>query len=452
MTPTSRRLVLALRLLGVGLIALYLIAPRLTEANAWGVWPATYLPAAWRWALGLLALALIWIGPRLPLPAWKPADPWVRGGIVLAGGVIFYLFRIRHLRWGDAYILVKSIPHPDVRLTYVWQAPLDVFIHAKLWAAGNRWFGWPDPTPVYWLLSIAAGMLFLWTLLGLAAWLGRNFTERALVIGLVATLGTMQLFFGYIENYSIMTLGVLVYIWLALRAVRSEVGLIWPATVLALTHGFHPSTLVLAPSLLLLIWERRRLGFDTSWLRALVAVAAPYVVVGAGVTALMSVGGHGLNALMGADFPGGGDHRWFVPLFETQTRWEHYTMFSLAHALDIINQQLLSAPVVWPALILCLIFAGSRIPRRDPIFRLLGVMAVSYLVLTLTWNPDYGGQRDWDLFAPAAIPAAVWLAYALPRFLPEISALRAAAWALIPVQAYHTMAWVYQNTLPWEWE
>jgi hypothetical protein len=73
------------------------------------------------------------------------------------------------------------------------------------------------------------------------------------------------------------------------------------------------------------------------------------------------------------------------------------------------------------------------------------------LLLILTWNPDYGGQRDWDLFAPAAAPAAALLAYVLPRALPEVEALWAAAWALIPVQGFHTAAWVYQNTLPWEW-
>jgi hypothetical protein len=155
---------------------------------------------------------------------------------------------------------------------------------------------------------------------------------------------------------------------------------------------------------------------------------------------------------MGEDFPGGGDRRWFVPLFEPGTRWERYTMFSAGHLLDIVNQQLLSAPVVWPALATSLVLARSRTPWRDPAFRLLAVMAVSYLMLTLAWNPDYGGQRDWDLFAPAAVPAAVWLAYALPRFLPELPALRAAAWALIPVQGYHTLTWIYQNTLPWEWE
>jgi hypothetical protein len=415
-------LVLALRLLGVGLVVLHLAAPRLTEASAWGVWPATYLPPAWRWALGLATLALIWMGSRLPAPDWGPAGPLLRAGVALAAGAVFYVFRLRHLRWGDAYILVNAIPHPEAKLTYVWQAPLDVFVHAKLWAAGNRWFGWPDPTPVYWILSTLAGVFFVWTLLGLAVWLGRNTTERALVVGLVATLGTMQLFFGYVENYSIMTLGVLVYVWLALRALRGEIALVWPAVVLALTHGFHPSTLVLAPSLLYLAWERMRAGMDRSWLRALASVAVPYAIVGLGVTALMSSGGHGLGALMGEDFPGGGDRRWFVPLFEARTRWERYTMFSAGHVLDIVNQQLLSAPVVWPALALSLVIARSRLPWRDPAFRLLAVMAVSYLMLTLAWNPDYGGQRDWDLFAPAAIPAAVWLAYGLPRALPELPA------------------------------
>jgi hypothetical protein len=451
MSPTSRRLVWALRLLAVALVGLHLAAPRLGEVNAWGLWPATVLPPAWRWGLALLVVAAVWAGPKLPVPRWRPPGPWARIGVALAAGVLFYLFRLRHLRWGDAYILVNAIPHPDVRLTYVWQAPLDVYLHARLWALGNAWFGWPDPMPVYWIIGALAGVAFVWTLLGLAAWLGRNTVERILIVGLIATLGTMQLFFGYVENYSIMTLGVLVYLWLALRALKGEVGLVWPAAALALTNAFHPSTLALAPSLLLLAWQRDRLGVEASRWRALAGLIVPYALVGAGVLALMTAGGHGLDALAGADYPGGGDRRWFVPLFTVQTRWEHYTMFSLGHLADIVNQQLLVAPVIWPGLILCAALAGWRVPWRDPAFRLLAAMAGGYLLLILTWNPDYGGQRDWDLFAPAAAPAAALLAYVLPRALPEVEALWAAAWALIPVQGFHTAAWVYQNTLPWEW-
>jgi hypothetical protein len=77
------------------------------------------------------------------------------------------------------------------------------------------------------------------------------------------------------------------------------------------------------------------------------------------------------------------------------------------------------------------------------------VMAVCYLVLTLTWNADYGGQRDWDLFAPAALPAAVLCGYVLAHALPERDALHAAGWALIVAQFFHTVLWIYQNTLPW---
>lgn len=485
MSQNAKLLVLALRLLGLALIGLHLLAPHLSEETAWGVWPFTYLPLPWRWGLGLGAAALVlwgegiwrYVGDGLGRP-WKRV-PWSAAGtrlaLAAAAALPFWLFRIRHLRWGDAYILAKAIPHPEVRLTYVWQAPLDVYLHARLWQLANRWLGWPDPVPVYWIISALAGVAFVWTLLGLAHWLGRDSTERILISGLILTLGTMQLFFGYIENYSIMTVGVVVYAWLALRALRGEIGPVWPATALAITHAFHPSTIILGPSLLYLTLmvcrgagqnggragdnvTRQRSAravnpaqhqvMPPSCRQALLSIAVPYAVVFAAVVVLMTAGNHGLDALMGVDFPGGGDRKWFVPLFQVTTEWQHYTMFSWGHLVDIVNQQLMSAPVVWPGLLLLALLAHARIPWQDRTFRLLAVMACSYLLLTLIWNADYGGQRDWDLFSPAAVPAALLLAYTLPRAMPEKWMLRAAAWALITTQAVHTAAWIYQNTLP----
>jgi hypothetical protein len=310
-----------------------------------------------------------------------------------------------------------------------------------------------------------AGVAFVWVLLGLAVWLGRNRAERALIVGLVITLGTMELFFGYIENYTLMTLGVLIYIWLALRAIRGETSLAWAAIALALTNAFHPSTIILTPSLLyagfLAARGRRRLNFEDSggttlggkhypasaW-HAAASIVVPYILVFAGVVALMTSGSHGIDALLGVDAPGGGDRRWFVPLFRTTTKFEHYTMFSLGHLREIANEQLLVAPTILPGLILVAIFAWSRLRLRDPAFGLLALMAACYLLLTLTWNPDYGGQRDWDLFAPAAIPAAVLLGYVLPQAGPEAGALSGAGWALVAAQGFHLVAWIYQNTLP----
>lgn len=462
MSLTSRRLVWATQVLALGLIALNLAAPCFSEATAWGLWPMTYLPVGWRWSLALIAAVTALFGDRLwrrirpafaAIPGGLPlSSRWLHLGVALLCAVPFVLFRIRHLRWGDAYILVKAIPHPEARLTYTWQAPLDVFLHAKAWQLGHRSFGWPDPIPVYLIISVLAGVAFVWALLRLSTWLGRDRAERVLTVGLVLTLGLMQLFFGYIENYTLVAVGVLIYAWLALRAARGEINLVWPATVLAIAHATHPASIVLAPSLAYLAWlqvnrvprEGRRLA---SW-RALVSIVAPYTLVFIGVMALMTAGGHGVGALLGADAPGGGDRSWFVPLFRTSTRWEHYTMFSMGHLTDIVNEQLLVAPALLPGLALAAIFAWGRLPRRDPAFRVLGLLTALFLLLILTWNPDYGGQRDWDLFSLASIPAALWLAYTLSRALPERDALRPAGWALISAQAFHMIAWIYSNTLP----
>jgi hypothetical protein len=74
-----------------------------------------------------------------------------------------------------------------------------------------------------------------------------------------------------------------------------------------------------------------------------------------------------------------------------------------------------------------------------------------YWLFTWVWNPDYGGQRDWDLFSLAAIPSTLLLARLLPRALFDLSQLAQAGLMLTAVSAMHTIAWIYQNTLPWEW-
>ena len=164
----------------------------------------------------------------------------------------FSLFRIVHTRWGDAYILVNGIAYPDpaLRLTGTWQAPLDVWLHVRLWQAGQCAFGWTDAWPVYRLLSPLAGAVFVYALLRLADSTGRNRTEKLLIVGLMGTLGTMQLFFGYAENYSLAAAGILVFLWLALETLAGRRALWQPALALAITNALHPSTIVLDPALL----------------------------------------------------------------------------------------------------------------------------------------------------------------------------------------------------------
>ncbi len=540
-----RAAIIGLHLITIALLGLHLyvrtlppaptVIPELdsTEGAWWGLWMVHYVP--WRgivWgATGvvlLTAYCLLLTGrrgmskyvvnddhrdQRLPL-----ATCYLLLAILLP---LLYLFPAAHTRWGDAEILINAIAWPDetLRLTHSWQAPLDVWLHAQTWRLLHEPLRWGQlergAMPVYHLLSPIAGLLYLGATVALARdrLLTRALAPGWLIAGLLLTIGVMQLFFGYIENYSFAAAGILIYLWLGLRALPAPPAAgapisgrtpLWVAALaLAITNATHPSTVILAPSLLYLGWKKFQRedagaqGVDvypitSPRLRAsalnfwgnpafwpiVLQIALPMILVAAGTVALMTAGNHGVDALFTRDRPGGGDARWLVPLFATQTYFERYTMFSWLHLRDVVNEQLLVAPVVGISVAYCLLLsAGGRVGRaalslpsddsqnaeaatNEPTSaaisskhyaRFLSLAAGFHLLLTLVWNPDYGGQRDWDLFSLAAIPATLLLATLLPRVLGHGRALVAGASPLILLQGLHLAAWVYQNTLPWHW-
>ncbi|MEZ4663663.1 MAG: hypothetical protein R2911_39515 [Caldilineaceae bacterium] len=455
--------------------------PEPTDAEAawWGLWPATYAPT---WFVvtttvvllgGIGALWLLpWAAdecrqtPAQDAPMASTTVMILLASLGLLLGWAFLTFPIVHTRWGDAYLISKAMawPDPTLRLTHSWQAPLDVFLHSQLWLFLHERFQWQDAMPVYRVLSPLAGILYLSVALTLSRkqWLGPAW----LTFGSLTTLGLMQLFFGYIENYSFAAAGILLYLWLGLAALRHRAPLWVAALALAVTNATHPSTVVLAPSLLYIGWQLAKpadpyaatpQSRGYSWRTAAMQIGIPVVATAMATVLLMEAGGHGIHALLTDDRPGGGDARWLVPLFGTSTRWEYYTMFSWGHLRDFLNEQMLVAPVMLPAL-LWIGIGSIRHRWRDGEnaqsagdFSFLAIAATCYFGFTWLWNPDYGGQRDWDLFSLAAIPAALLFGERLTKVLGEKRYLLIGALPLLAVQAAHTLMWVYQNTLPWEW-
>ncbi len=470
------------------------------ELAWWGLWPVHYL-TPWQVILGGVVLAGVLAAAWLPSSRQGTVHPALRRlllpAITAALVAAFYLFPIAHTRWGDAYMLAKGIAFPDpaVRLTHSWQAPLDVFLHAQTWLALHAPLGWEDAMPAYRLLSPIAGLIYLLVVLALSRQFDRHrLAPPWLTYGMLATLGLLQLFFGYVENYSFAAAGILAYLWLGLGVLADRRPLWLAATVLAVTNAIHPSTVILAPSLIYLGWQLWRSG-NKSRLRCVLEIALPMVLIGGATFVWMEASGHGLYALLNTDRPGGGDARWFVPLWQTTTRWEHYTLFSWGHLRDWLNEQLLVAPVVLPGLVVVAVSiavqsaqrvrpaaesdaqtmsggghkvrrnghrrdlgndsAGPYAPTIPDVVRgvvpFLGIAAGFYLLFTFVWNPDYGGQRDWDLFSLASLAPALLLIVLLPQALPTARYLRAGAVPLLVVQGWHTLAWIVQNTLPWEW-
>lgn len=437
-----------IRLIVVIFVLLHILSPILPASQAWGVAFAAYIGPIFFAVLCVVCLALAlpimttWLLKGLGLSFryiagfFQERKVLLRVILALTSGPTFWLFRIRHLSWGDAKIFVEAIPHPDFRLTYNWQAPLDVFLHSKAWELTNKLWGW-DVATVYRVISVLSGVIFLQILFSLAEEMGQSRVKRLFIWSLVATGGFMQLFFGYIESYTIIPTGIVAYLWLGVHFLKGRSTLFWPIVCLSLTNAFHPSTIVLWPSAFVLIRERPR----TEWFK----FAAIPVAVALSVVALMEHGKHGIDALLGVDFPGGADRRWFVPLRHPGTEWEHYTMFSWGHLLDIVNEQLLVAPF---GLLLAILlgkeaFRKVKGEERKILFFLI-LASAFYLLFTWTWNPDYGGRKDWDLFACVGIPLNVLAAFMVTRVWSE-EETKEKGFLVVVASLIHTTLWVYFN-------
>jgi len=469
-TDAQNWLLSAIRLWGLVLLTLHVAAFAMPEESTWSLWPYTFLPPWLGWGLALLVGALIMPAVsqaaltklhrlwrmilRLTYYALPSPKIWF-AVIALLSGAVFWLARLRHLSWGDSYLLSVALSYPDLelRVIYNWQAPFTVFLHQRLWQfVANPLLGWPVER-VYATISIACGIIFVYVLLTFVARLGRDTTEIFTLTGLVLTTGSMQLFFGYVENYTMVSLALLVTLFLAWRTLQGEVRLLWPVLGLSLTNAFHPSSVFLWPGMWLLSWLCWRRG-RVSALTALLQTVLPPLLIGGAVLALMEGGGHGISAFTGVDRPGGGDGIWFVPLFETQTQWQHYTMFSVAHILDWANIHLLISPFGLPLIVMTL-FTGWRFrltlfdtPSDKDFSVFLGLTAGMYILLTWLWNPDYGGRKDWDLFAPSAFVYTLLAGYLLVRALSHRQKLQEGGLFIIAVSLLHTAAWIFTNTRP----
>jgi hypothetical protein len=475
----GRKVDVIVRLAALGVIVLHLVAHQLPEESVWGVWHYTVLslPVQWLVAIAVASLAL---GPvndvvhRLLKCAWDalPGKSHARywfAVTALAAVVPFWVFRIRHLRWGDADFIVKALAYtgPDrpIWTIYNWQSPLTIFGHAQLWLLLHPLTGIGVDT-LYALTSILAGIGFVYILFLLADQLGRDRLEKAVIFGLVITTGSMQLFFGYVENYTLMSTGLMLALYLGVRCLRGETELTWPSLALAVTNAFHPSTIVLWPAVVYLAWHLARSHKQKAFVWAQLVV--PPVLVFAALSIFMASAGHGPGALLTNDRPGGADGIPFVPLFRVTTQWQHYTMFSLAHLLDWANEHFLISP--FGLFLLVLAFGrlvvwqvtgkGARADQPDGEPRagdggttpFLLIAGASYLLLTFVWNPDYGGRKDWDLFAPSAFVYTTLAAYLFVRWFRDSSSLRGSialarnATLLIAAAGLHTATWIYYNT------
>ncbi len=454
-------------ILAVAVVAAQLLGAGPLTGTLWGADAFAFLPG-WTLAVaGLLLAALVLLGLgarasldrallRLPTPAggtFRGAGAWGIG----AAAVFFlacWLFREGHTFLGDGHPLTLDLPrgqafHPHEPLTYLLHHWFYGFA-GPLFAAPGR-----DPTEVardtVALSSAIAGALFVPVAWGLARELGRALAPDpaagqrrggdaavALLFLLVLFQGYVQLFFGYVENYTFHLLFVGLYLLLALRYLRGGAPLALAGAALALDVSLDLSAVVLAPSFLVLVaWGLVTSGRRLAAARDLVLVAVLAAAIAAGLARARpgfdlaaAVWGVVAQAILGHG---------------SRAESLHY-MFSREHVRDFLDEQLLIGPAA--ALLFVAGVAWLAVARRRPSAPALFLLVAGGCVLAGSWattDLSLGYPRDWDLFAPLGLTLTVAGLGLLTGASWRAPSLRRCLALLVVLSCFHTWPWIAVN-------
>jgi len=440
----------------VGVLAFHTVGSRWLVSSLWGTHAYAFLPL-WVSLFALASLALFGLAVRGRLPKWRldaalaserltraPSSTVLRPAFLFTGALlVFWLFRARHLLLGDGLVLSRSILQPQ---SFHPLEPLGIFAQ-QIWCSWTApWFraiGFAERDLAWHALALGSavcGALFVVVADAIVRQLHRaaHLPEEAVAATNLALLvllgqGYMQVFFGYVENYALVMLAMAYYAWCALSYLNGRGPLLPVILSCLIAMTVHLSAAALLPSLALVI----AIGFRTRRERSFWGeVLAGGLATAVALVLLSQLGG-------GYDLP--------KTLLATVGRVASPDsdapgyIGSGAHALDVINEQILIGP-------LGLILIGAGLAGLRASGGSLGVrvfmfaLVVPYLLVALiAGDSNLGYARNWDLLAPTGFVFALAGLFLLIEQVRK-PALRNTALALaVALSFFHTAPWIAVN-------
>lgn len=375
------------------LILVHLIASFFPHLRLWGINQFHYFPLELRITLSVIGFLVLVprvnrLVVRLLARAFMPPAEKLRrlnkhalySFISLLSLVPFWLLRAKTPLLGDGYLRAGELKLGSL---FSITEPLDFYLHLLFFKLVGG-----DGYTTYAVLSCVAGALYIFLILLLSDLWGKDGKEKLFIFSILATVGAIQLFFGYIESYSLMFAALTGYVLFSLRYLKGKSGFLWPSLFLLLAGGFHLSALSVSPSLFYLAFAKLP---EPDRSKAPSVRFANIVVL----VCLTSVIGLGLYLLGTYSSEGAASSFLIYPFGRGEA---FYSFFSLAHLLDFLNHQLLISPVsliLWTA-VLSLFWTLTRF--RESASKFLGWVTACSFAFALLVDPKLGYARDWDLF------------------------------------------------------
>jgi tetratricopeptide (TPR) repeat protein len=423
---------------GVILLA-HFIASLFPHNRVWGINHLAYFPLYIRIIVMVLSFSAFipWINRGMRMIARKPLlsiyerisgnKPylWYAGFSFLAMG-LFWVLRSRTYFWGDGLGLVSTLNRGGV--IRMWSELLEVLLHLNLYKLLNLLFS-ADALLTYQVVSIVGGGIFVFFVFLFSEYLGKDLFEKVFVFSILSTMGSVQLFFGYVEHYSFAYVTVFAYLVLSLRWIDKGGTVLWAVLPFVMALAFHFSSFYLLPSLayLLLLKRETRVNKKVIW-----GLELGLFLIGILFLFHVFESKPGLIRIFVLPV----EHK-FAP---------GYTSLSWAHLLDLLNEHLLTSPVGLVLVSAVFAIVGRKSDFKSSAVRFLLLVTGFQLLFHFVIDPGLGAPRDWDLFSTLSLGYTILALLLFLKLGRGLVTFKYVATILVTISFFSTLPWVVLNT------
>jgi Tfp pilus assembly protein PilF len=420
-------------------ILIHVVASFFPKERLWGLNQLTYVPLIPRWMI--IALAFLILVPKVNKTFYdllagffnlveknlKRINRYYKYVFFSLGSIIlFWAFQTQIPLLGDGYTRGTEIL---VGRKFSVTEPLDFYLHVLLYR-----FLKLGAYKTYTLVSCLAGAWFVFLTLWFSYLLGKKSEEKVFAFVVLVSMGSVQLFFGYVESYTLVYIGIMAYFLFSLWFLEGKRSLIFPSLALLFSISLHLLAIYLLPSLIYLHLansqkEKRQFSF-----KKILNVVFILSLVGVGFFILSAKNPNPTSVTA-----------YLIPLFGNGSA--SYSLFSGAHLVDMINEQLLLSPA-GIILLAIVIFLARKINFKDKVITFFMIVTLFSFLFAFLMDPKLGYARDWDLFSSTGLGYTLLGLYLGLNYFSEaeVKKLNYMIMVVTSTALFCTLPWIYVNS------
>lgn len=386
----SRRTNFTVELITVAsIIVIFLAVPQANVGDLWGFVGLYSLPKKGLYILTISSILVALSGKLLPRILRSGATQvssfgkWNLVFIFFILPVILWTFRSKNLLLGDGLILIEKVHSGNIPISIesltLW--PIKLLSKLATLISGS---------PVllsFRIFSILAGILYATGTFLYSRFLFNDKLSQIFAILAFWTLGVIQLFFGYIEKYSLPVALTPLLMFYAHKYIE-EKKTIYPVIIIyLLICTLHLVALSLGPALLYLVYVKSERNPFYKF-RHFVTLTSVLLVI-----------------IIGTIFRDQLNNHIFAGIYDS-TNYP-YTLSSLQFWFDAFNQLLLTSCFGVLLIILAILFQYRREKVSAANRTFLNFVLIGFcttLFFSLVIDPKLGALRDWDLKCFYCVP------------------------------------------------